>query len=140
MSENKSVQPPTREQIAEAIAESWSNHGYDSGRIADAVLALFQQPTPSAEPEESGVCYCGTALESHAIEEHNYVDMGFPPAEPVRIADMAPGTRFRDSDGAWWTIRRTEDGDTWANGDDGDAWDLLDFDPSTVRDVTPPPA
>jgi hypothetical protein len=58
------VQPPTREQIAETLYRAkypFANlafaheSGIERRRIfeqADAVLALFPQPTPSVEPEK----------------------------------------------------------------------------------------
>ncbi len=33
---------PTREQIAEVVAEAWHKDGYNADRIADAVLALLK--------------------------------------------------------------------------------------------------
>jgi hypothetical protein len=144
-----------------------SNHpAYDdlvtAYAMADAVLALFSQPTPGVvhfAPYGSSAASDGTLLPRSTrwdVTTGEYQD-GEPftvkrdrttcpdcrarfTAEPVSIADMTPGTTFVDSEGERWTIRQDRDGDPWANSDSGDAWDLDDFDPSTIRDVTPPPA
>lgn len=104
-----------------------------------------QQPTPSAEP----TCTCGHIMDDHDLSETGECQVAIPwcpctsatnAAAPVDIASMAPGTTFVDSNGERWTIRQDREGEPWANSDTGDAWDLDDFDPSTIRDVTPPPA
>ncbi|PZE66914.1 hypothetical protein [Curtobacterium sp. MCBD17_021] len=209
------VQPPTREQIAaEAYAvvrpvARFTDLGPGGQAIylqmADAVLALFPQPTPTAEPcgrkawpheeyqDEDDACIClldggheglhqcgaGCGVEFAgglpaepmvplraviAVMDHYdngdgecepedrwrlFRDMrslleskqvGRSPAEPVSIADMAPGTTFTgriwgETDDELWF--RTALGAVSASGvrasDDH-------IDPSTIRDVTPPPA
>lgn len=62
------------------------------------------------------------------------------PAEPPSIADMAPGTTFtgRKGLGLEQRMMRLEDG--WAISTDGHTCDATVIDPSTIRDVTPPPA
>jgi hypothetical protein len=176
-----SVQPPTREQIAEAIRHSdWDSLGNwaaeperikdDYRKNADAVLALFPQSTPM---QECGVCgrhypasdtrstcpVCwpgfgeygqqaapiGVATERDLYDRYldSYpVDAGVPsslsewrqsPAEPASIADMAPGTTFV-AFGVRWTVNAHHSAVGPAGLTRGD------IDPSTIRDVTPPPA
>jgi hypothetical protein len=141
-----SVQPPTREQIAE-VAEDAYYQARDNGwsrwpNVGDAVLALFPQPTPSAEPVDEDVddeescarCYAGVDSSEHhekcVLTGHAH-DGESAPAEPVSIADMAPGAMdgpvYRCSECG----RMLEDSHTPTC-----AW----FDPPTIRDVTPPPA
>jgi hypothetical protein len=134
MSDNEIVQLPTREQIAEAIAVEWGL-GRMSGPVllkqADAVLALFPQPTPSPEP-----CICNTGPDTDGPDIECPVH-GMPP----NIEEMAPGTTFWATvDGKRELCMRANHGDVY--GVTTDQWVHLngDLDPSTIRDVTPPPA
>lgn len=139
-------QPPTREQIADAIEALRLEHPpWRRTPAIDAVLALFQQPTPSAEhdrhcasrtimlpvdPPRAAACDCGAA------------------AEPVSIADMVPGTTFTARhvdpdecggiDHRWFVIR--PGARPLVISDEGQHWSGDSVDPSTIRDVTPPPA
>lgn len=114
---------PTREQIESAVGAvlfNASNYprpavphilGQDiaplRSKVTDAALALFQQPTPSAEP--------------------------------VSIADMTPGTTFVEE--VRWTVTGTlSTGSTVAHSGSGEMRFADRFDPSTIRDVTLPPA
>ena len=141
------VQPPTREQIDTAVGGvlfNASNYprqaaphilGQDIGplraKVTDAVLALLSQPTPSAE------CTCGYGGVHEPMNprcERN----GYRWTEPVSIADMAPGTTFTANLTAHRFLYQGE-------GTYRDEWTLAHvsaaaFDPSTIRDVTPPPA
>jgi hypothetical protein len=211
-----SVRPPTREQIAEALYRAkypFANltfaheSGIERRRIfaqADAVLALFQQPTPSSEPmvpaalieraphgddcwlredPDEGVlpelrkCTCwkaqalaspnpnagrsdrdATNCRSGELHEWKHVSTRVDevpmsacslcmarrisatgrvvqpprPAEPVSIADMAPGTTAcADPNVNRWYCLRESDG-TCPVPKCGD--------PSRIRDVPPPPA
>jgi hypothetical protein len=159
--DTRSVQPPTREQIAEAL--HGAPHGEDCGAYMDTdygpaftsermctcwkrdFLALFPQPTPSAEhqcsgPHEDGrpeSCVCSLG------RSHNHDEVQDVPAEPVSIAEMAPGTTFTATQ---FGSRRTR---YWMRLYEGvqvwwhpcwEAADEDDIDLSTIRDVTPPPA
>jgi hypothetical protein len=111
-------------------------------------------PTPSAEPGSCPVC--GGTGQSHD-DSHRHSTLptigrcdacsgtGRASAEPVSIADMAPGTRFTASLISeqkarrfavpeplfrWWVI------DTATTL----AYAISGIDPSTIRDVTSPPA
>jgi hypothetical protein len=153
---------PTREQIAEALYNRWRQA--HSGSLtwgtdadwrraefygpADAVLALFSQPspsTPSAEPDVDVCFYClGAGYHDGGDmrdDEPCSACRGTGLAEPPRIEDMAPGTSFTASRdwGARLVMRFmvtkssqcVDHNGTWANASS--------IDPSTVRDVTPPP-
>jgi hypothetical protein len=70
------------------------------------------------------------------------------PAAPPGIADMAPGTTFlgRHVRGAGlddrlvlWTVERTSDPHGPIVESETGAWRFTTVDPSTIRDVTPPP-
>jgi hypothetical protein len=158
-----SVQPPTREQIATAVRPVISRW-YDTGgnlqeRIADAVLALFSQPTPSAVPERTYTAAdVQEAFERGCIrgeqdaDERNWsrrqyekMQAPLPPAEPVSIADMAPGTTFtagHPDTGRPANFERCDDEQhaphTVFDMGGGAFWKARAFDPSTIRDVTPP--
>lgn len=209
-------QPPTREQIAEALWESARQEGddlvwtwqylteradRDDGdyaeiraeyyRSADAVLALFPQPTPS-EVEVEGSFFAVADLpdvlarhmraldgahrreKQHWIDQHEQpapsaeaarCDCGAPlavcrtvfgpPAEPVSIADMAPGTtvgpryEYATTTGprkAWYFADEPPEGDGWeldySRGRSGEAWDRFDYHEERYwrRLVTPPAA
>jgi len=170
------VESPSRKQIAEALWESARQEGddpvwtwqylteradRDEGdyaeiraeyyRSADAVLALFPQPAPSAEPSVQvpvslvqrardvvGAC----EFDDDVFDELNALVSRSPaPAEPVSIADMAPGTSFGCTVDSHNTkvlrFMRTSEG---AVDEDGTYWPVADIDPSTIRDVTPPAA
>ncbi|WP_176491732.1 hypothetical protein [Curtobacterium sp. 'Ferrero'] len=99
-------------------------------QAADAVLALLSQPTSTAEHDED--CFAGEWNEAAGVT--CVCTCG---VEPPRPEDMAPGTTF-DSAGDTFTVMDSF-GDRWLQKDDGDAWDIEDIDPSTIRDVTPPP-
>jgi hypothetical protein len=106
LGEEPSVQPPTREQIAEAIRHSdWDTLGNweaeperikdDYRKNADAVLALFPQPTRSADEHCTGGDDCTAPTHVHgcfadrgtcahpdehppvSIAKHAYVDGRF---------------------------------------------------------------
>jgi hypothetical protein len=147
------AKPPTREQIATAVRPVISRW-YDTGgnlqeRIADAVLALFPQPTPTAEP------VCGGSATNCIHRFHPPMhSMACPvgqaqnhppsPAEPVSIADMTPGTRCREEVSGTVPSWAGEDQISpclcvLATGHDGRHQCSHQVDPSTIRDVTPPP-
>lgn len=186
-----SVQPPTREQIAEVLWAEAAEDGDDPRwtwaylsaradrsegdyaeiraeyyRSADAVLALFQQPTPSAEPPSivkgMRVRYLdggderivgefvdgawdllipGTEKSRMCVEPDVFWQTVEPVAvEPVSIADTAPGTMFRAQAYAqafqmWRVVNATT-----VEHQSGFRHHVSVIDPSTIRDVTPPPA
>lgn len=140
---------PTREQIDRdelilTIRDVSADHhgngrlslsGPEAARIADAVLALFSQPTPSAGPCPD----CG----EHALNQKgNCVSCDYRVPEPVSTADMAQGTtftaRFFDQDYDRFLVV-VNDSD-WPVMDPAEAdqyrWSAVDS--STIRDVTPP--
>jgi hypothetical protein len=163
-----SVQPPTREQIAEAIYtvragsnEHWHKAAFRDDYLAeaDAVLALFPEPGPSAEVRGAllaclklgddgnnhwDIDALDRLLDSHMVKEP------LESAKPVSIADMAPGTTFRarlrDGLGAvdrFWFVSHVKyhrPNVPRVTSADGDRWLATCIDPSTIRDVTPPPA
>jgi hypothetical protein len=162
-------QYPTREQIAEAIRNSdWDALGNwdaeperikeDYRKNADAVLALFPQPTPSAEQsaEYDRVAAVYGAIDDLVVDQGADVaaegvwairdaldaligwDQEVCAAAKPSIADMAPGTTFTATtcDGhlaLWVTL---SDGNVMTGN--GAVRDALDIDPSTIRDVSPP--
>jgi hypothetical protein len=146
----ESVQPPTREQVVEAIMGAdveWngadeSTRGHWDSFIADAVLALFPQPGPSAEPVRYNG-HNGLAVFADAARRLNE-GQAVQSTEPVSISDMAPGAVFRiagpgSTPGEWWTVyRNRDDGELHVLSTSGRDWILDDIDPSTIRDVTPP--
>jgi hypothetical protein len=170
------VQPPTREQIAETIYtvragsnEHWHKAAFREDYLAeaDAVLALFPQPTPSAEHHD----LCATRIPGMGIPGLEGVPQPcncylFAP-EPVSIADMAPGTMnltpelllsteghdasryvpgslVSDGHHMTWTEKcrkrcKHTRGECF-QARSGIAPRRTRIDPSTIRDVTPPPA
>jgi hypothetical protein len=150
------VQPPTREQIAEGLAliaeadgalsvvgdGDWTWQDTMLRRIADhyrAVLALFPQPGPSAVHED---------MSEYAQNErrHRQAILDGWAAEPVSIADMALGTTFRaegvnvpDTEHRFHVMERG--GRQWLTCLTHGTGARPDYvDPSTIRDVAPPPA
>jgi hypothetical protein len=134
----------TAEQIAETRAALRRAHGEliyagHEGTAArvHAVLALFPQPTPSAEPRTA----CATCDGTRYVTGPTGGGVPCPTcnAEPVSIADMAPGTRFvGDVRHGTQTFMVTIDSVIAAES--GLNYFPEDIDPSTIRDVTPPPA
>jgi hypothetical protein len=155
---NPTTQMPTREQIFDALNGKWFDDDWDSqinldvataGQITDAVLALFPQPGPNAEhkpdwsdwgldhPEEGPNCSCGFNGSFDECAESR------ASAEPVSIADMAPGTTFdavanvrgqRRGPFRW----RVRSEDTMWSDAQGYGVRPERIDPSTIRDVNPP--
>lgn len=166
---------PTREQIAKAIWDALPFEvedvilSTDADDAADAVLALFSQPTPSAESVWSVVLVkrgghyryvkviggdWDGALESAENANEGWEALQGGPfvrgngvayhstitAAPTSIEDMTPGTTFR--------ITEDEDDEIWTVQDNrvavcsahGVGRYLDVFDPSTIRGVTPPRA
>jgi hypothetical protein len=129
-----SVQPPTREQAYEAVSAAVGGKSLTHWERAaiDALLALFPQPTP----RESGF-YC---------EEDDPADTRLCTCrkgqKPVSIADMVPGTC--DECGGSGVCGSPPDHYYDCPRCSGEPVDLDDTrddrDPSTIRDVTPPPA
>lgn len=154
------VQPPTREQIAVDLIEKLRKTGgvpidsiwerwWQLFREYDAVLALFPQPTPSADQIISLCPRCGGSgcvglADCRLCWGSGEVSNPAPFAEPVSIADMAPGTtlwaRFVDEDHDRFLVIVNEP--EWPVLDPiaADQWQYSHVDPSTIRDVTPPAA
>jgi hypothetical protein len=126
---------PVRESLIERTVQALAFEGIDVPELS----ALLSQPTPTAEPDEGGYCHCGTAKESHSIEEHAYVDMGIPPVEYQSIVQLNEGSTFYarqhgDPQERFWFL---------AAGMGVVSLDAImahanSIDPSTIRDVTPP--
>lgn len=166
--DDPSVQPPTREQIDAAVGYVLFNvNNYPEAartrimgrdvsplreKVADAVLALFPQPAPSAGPRIDRVPVPRVWLERLMPMLHEHADAAMIEtadraldgtiarmiAEPVSIADMAPGTTFtavfHGEQDRFFRCR-----DSLARA--GRYLVSMDaIDPSTIRDVTPPPA
>lgn len=93
---------------------------YLAKAVKTAVLALLSQPTPSAEPY---------------TPEDGPAPWGYLPTD--RIEDMAPGTTFTALVELDFTAT-TFLGQWVASDPDGHHWVAGDFNPSTIRDVTPP--
>lgn len=141
---------PTREQIAEALfyaarRDDWGVANADERQefydLADspAVLALFSQPSPSTPSAGACICTFGPDCDGPNIECPVH---GLPP----RIEDMAPGTTFTGTTRQGFTQRFERVGQSRMKAQNGTIWNVQDsrgryrIDPSTVRDVTPPPA
>jgi len=162
--------PPTREQIAEALYRqqgspirgmlwmqlpAWAKSVYL--HMADAVLALFPKPTPSAEPSLReqvqalrDEMFAELDSPDHLVPLDSLIERmdamlaeQAPSAEPPSIADMALGTTCHEE------VSGTVP--SWAGedqvspclcvldpGHDGRHQCSHQVDPSTIRDVTPP--
>jgi len=124
--------------------------GHTPAEAARRMHAMLQQPAPSAEPGAFEWCHlCGAVLDGtrddRRVHRHMFEGLRPPeddgPAEPVSIADMALGTQFgyptrwevgeRGPASGRVIVHRVGTGDTRY---------LDDFDPSTIREVTPLPA
>lgn len=122
--------------------------GHDPAEAARRMSALLSQPTPTAEPEDEGLCDCGepyatcAAARGRLLQEMDRTDS-------PRIEDMTPGTTFVAQtslpERTWHLFMVTEhasyiDGSTLrfyrTPGDQ--AFVDATIDPSTIRDVTPP--
>jgi hypothetical protein len=129
-------------------------------------IEQHEQLTSSAAPTYHVECLDGCGAYSHRLQplewatreasrhmrDHNghranVAEDRDQPAEPVSIADMAPGTTFTA------TFRDTERRALFVKVGGKTAWPIIDIvsgalatyaadavDPSTIRDVTPPPA
>lgn len=97
------------EKHDEPYPREWVNNQIGAGR--GCVRALLSQPTPSAEPKQLSPDAMQRALDYH----------GWPP----RIEDMAPGTTFTAEARFLVDVHGTPLAHSG-------------FDPSTIRDVTPP--
>ena len=65
-------------------------------------------------------------------------------SDPAPIEKLTLGTTFVWNTDRWdvnrhWTVRETG-GARYLEDEDGRKWPTSMFDPSTIRDVTPPPA
>lgn len=132
------VSLPTREQIAEVVAEAWRKDGYNADRIADAVVALLSQPNPTAE-RHAYTCTCDAC---RVPLVNKVAELGQAIAGPPRPEDMAPGTTFTADDASnGRTSRWRKEPDGWfshvVNGG-RQVSPQPRIDPSTIRDVTPP--
>ncbi|MBF4602818.1 hypothetical protein [Curtobacterium sp. VKM Ac-2884] len=123
-------------------------------KITDAVLAALSQSAPTAESSVS-ICACGHARGEHwgaggqctmvdcSCRGHVHKEFFGEVAAPPRIADMVPGTTFtaaygRDLSASTRWMRCT--GPSRCVNVGGVRFDADAIDPSTIRDVTPPPA
>ncbi|PZE23871.1 hypothetical protein [Curtobacterium sp. MCBD17_028] len=129
--------------------ERTADDEYEGGR-ADGWAAAIDVARAVAE-EEGDMDYeetnraAGAVAVLAALERGGEVAPSSTVAEPVRIEDMAPGTTFRAETfrgyASHWTwlgdgfVRSGMGIDHWLRGSDGSSY----IDPSTVRDVTPPP-
>ena len=141
-------QYPTREQIEkvvdDAIGKWWDEGALLSSlrpAVLDAVLALFPQPTPSAE-EARGAELARLNAPTGAPWDSALTESDLVPEPEYRVADMAPNTVF--------TARiKGEPENRWARLGGAGVYVMNArrqvrggwlIDPSTIRDVTPPPA
>jgi hypothetical protein len=135
-------QPPTREQVTTAVRPVISRW-YDTGgnlqeRIADAVLALFPQPTP-VDPDDEFVA-------PYEMQERGVREQPTPSGAPLGVIRMAAGTVFTActiEDDRQRRMMRTTKSDSVTDhavvDETGERWHAWYVDPSTIRDVTPPP-
>jgi hypothetical protein len=130
-------------------------------QAADAVLALFPRPAPSAEAERTYTAAdVQEAFERGCVrgeqdandrnwsrQQYEKMHASLPSAGPVSAADMAPGTTFTAE------FKETGTRVLFVKVGGMTAWPFLAvefgtlatytgyaIDPSTIRDVTPPPA
>lgn len=120
---------PVPVSLIERTAAEYERDGWPLA--AEKWRALLSQPTPTAEPKYTKASAAPKRLR---VRGDGFVTS---PADPPSITNMAPGTRFRTDDDTWTVMDSF--GDRWLQKGDGDAWDIEDLDPSTIRDVTPPP-
>jgi hypothetical protein len=104
-------------------AQAWGD-GFEAG-------ATWPQSTPSGVPIDPPI--------------NPYEADRLPSAAPPSIADMASGTTFTEASDGWprstWEVGAHIDGTRYiVRLSDGWARDPKGIDPSTIRDVTPPPA
>jgi hypothetical protein len=124
------------ERLTKAIGEHLSSPYCQAGVESDEMLwreatALLSQPTPTAKTRQQRAQQVIDRNQRNRLRSQ-------PPATPPRIEDMAPGTTFVDPLGERWTILQDRSEMRWAESDSGDEWDIEYFDPSRIRDVTPP--
>lgn len=119
------------------------NTPWPNDELIEALKAL-PQPTAGEDPKPS-LCARLDPHETHATSfrvwaKDGYYDVpGRCPgvsATPPSIADMVPGTTF-DCPERWTVGPPTLQGRQWAFRS-GEGRYLDEFDPSTIRDVTPP--
>jgi len=153
-----SVQPPTREQVAEAIRRSYDalvHHEHERApldadyRAADAVLALFPQPTPSAEPDTRAMQMTMADLLNQwddvrhlnrcAINDWWYRRTSRHSLELQRLA-AEPVTVDRDSLMADLLRRRDKNGHLTIRDIERAFGAAPSIDETATRDVNPPPA
>jgi hypothetical protein len=176
LGEEPSVQPPTREQIAGAagaLERLWNvtqahvpaaprDGAWEDYTLVAEALALFQQPTPSADEAQARIDQHMQQVAHRVmdvfenadeddlaedVQQQVYAAIGLlpafgvaPTAEPVSVVEMAPGTTFRDDLGVvYLRLSPREDGFDFTDSR-GYFWFAYQIDPSTIRDVTPPPA
>lgn len=125
-------------------------------RDLEAVLALFPQPVPSAEPKSTyTAAQVQEAFERGCIRgeqdanERNWsrrqyekMQASLPAVAPPSVADMAPGTTFTAVEAGeriTFFVAKTFLGITAYDQEAGEYFPES-IDPSTIRDVTPPPA
>ncbi len=161
---------PTRDEVAaevKRVTHAWSGPSMDEFisdpptrkqyAIADAVLALLSQPTPTAESTQTcGVCgrkypasdtrdtcpVCWPGFGEYGAGFHK-ADGTRQQPEPPRIEDMALGTTFVRNTDRWdvarrWTVREDGKGVRYLVDYDGRRWPPSMFPPFVIRDVTPP--
>jgi hypothetical protein len=117
-------------QVPASLIEALLGESEPSRRVEARrqARALLSQPTPTAEPIDAVSASC---VDGAAPEQQRET------AEPPRIEDMAPGTTFTEE--VRWTVTGTlSTGSTVAHSGSGEMRFADRFDPSTIRDVTPP--
>lgn len=125
-----SVQVPVslieRAEAAKSDADAWRVVG-DLLLCVPETAAALSQPTPNAE-----TCICNTGPDTDGPDIDCHVH-GLPPG----IEDMAPGTTFTEE--IRWTVTATSRPNILvAHSEHGGIRFLDQFDPSTIRDITPP--
>lgn len=160
-------QYPTREQIVAAWVDARQDQSiprqpngamlpidaFEAGVTAG--VALFPQPTPSAEARIDVVPVPRAWLERLIPTLHKHADAAMietadraldgtiarMTAQPPSIAYMAPGTELTaDYFRITRRVRVIDPGGVWLRGIDDESLSVRadDLDPSTIRDVTPP--
>jgi hypothetical protein len=160
------VQPPTHEQIAPLPDDARMDayyYGFERTGVGfiDAILSAVAIAGKASHHTESwGAPWEGTTdyfrghsglpdaedavdLIQKAAQQAADAVLALSPQPTPRAEPMAPGTTFiapyPSYGGGFWTVREGED-ELIAATHTGDEIPLRDFDPSSMRDVTPPPA
>lgn len=107
-------------------------------QLARRIETLLSQPTPTAEDDFiKRIRNTTPRTDQSAFDMETQRPLG-PPAAPPSIADMVPGTTFRDDLGVVYLRMSPREDDFVLTDSRGYFWFAYQIDPSTIRDVTPP--